>query len=208
MFRVLVVDDHAFIRAGVKLVMSQEGFEIAGEADNGIDAVQKARDLLPDLIVLDISIPKLDGLEVIGRLNGAASAIKVLVLTSQSAEYFSHRCMKAGAAGFVSKAGDLDELIKAARAVMQGYSYFPNISVNSVRRTDMDTSESERIALLSDREITILQQLARGYSNKQIADSMLLSNKTVSTYKSRMIEKLNIKTLMDLADLARRHGLV
>lgn len=208
MFRVLVVDDHPFIRAGVKLVLSQEGFEVVGEADNGIDAVQLARDLLPDLIVLDIAIPRLDGLEVIGRLNGAASAIKVLVLTSQSAEYFSHRCMKAGATGFVSKAGDLGELAKAARAVMEGYTYFPSISVSSVRRTDMDSSETERIALLSDRELLILQQLARGYTNKEIGDAMLLSNKTISTYKSRMIEKLNVKSLVDLADLARRNGLV
>ncbi|MFS2125132.1 response regulator [Pseudomonas sp. Pseusp97] len=208
MFRVLVVDDHPFIRAGVKLVLNQEGFEVVGEADNGIDAVQMARDLLPDLIVLDIAIPRLDGLEVIGRLNGAASAIKVLILTSQSAEYFSHRCMKAGATGFVSKAGDLGELAKAARAVMEGYSYFPSISVSSVRRTDMDASESERIALLSDRELLILQQLARGFTNKEIGDAMLLSNKTISTYKARMIEKLNVKTLVDLADLARRHGLV
>lgn len=208
MFRVLVVDDHPFIRAGVKLVLSQEGFEVVGEADNGIDAVQMARDLLPDLIVLDIAIPRLDGLEVIGRLNGTASAIKVLVLTSQSAEYFSLRCMKAGATGFVSKAGDLDELAKAARAVMEGYTYFPSISVSSVRRTDMDASETERIALLSDRELLILQQLARGYTNKEIGDAMLLSNKTISTYKSRMIDKLNVKSLVDLADLARRHGLV
>ncbi|MCP1649823.1 response regulator transcription factor [Pseudomonas nitroreducens] len=208
MSKVLVVDDHPFIRAGVKLVLSQEGFEVVGEADNGTDAVQMARELLPELIVLDIAIPRLDGLEVIGRLNGPASAIKVLVLTSQSAEYFSHRCMKAGASGFVSKTGDLSELAKAAKALMDGYTYFPNISVSSVRRTDMDASESDRIALLSDRELLILQQLARGYTNKEIGDAMLLSNKTISTYKSRMIEKLNVKTLVDLTDLARRNGLV
>lgn len=208
MSRVLVVDDHPFIRASVKLVLSQEGFDVVGEADNGPDAVQKARELLPDLIVLDIAIPHLDGLEVIGRLNGPASAIKVLILTSQSAEYFSHRCMKAGASGFVAKSGDLNELTKAAKAVMDGYTYFPSIAVSSVRRTDMGASETERIARLSDRELLILQQLARGLSNKEIGDAMLLSNKTISTYKSRVIEKLNVKSLVDLADLARRNGLV
>ncbi|WP_327440580.1 response regulator transcription factor [Pseudomonas donghuensis] len=208
MSKVLVVDDHAFIRAGVKLVLTQEGFEVVGEADNGSDAVQLARELLPDLIVLDIAIPRLDGLEVIGRLNGPASAIKVLVLTSHSAENFSHRCMKAGASGFVSKNGDLDELVKAARALMDGYTYFPNIAVSSVRRTDMDASEADRIALLSDRELLILQQLANGLTNKEIGDEMLLSNKTISTYKARMIEKLNVKSLVDLTDLARRNGLV
>lgn len=208
MHRVLVVDDHPFIRAGVKLALTQEGFEVVGEAANGIDAVQMARDLMPDLIVLDIAIPQLDGLEVIGRLNGPASSIKVLILTSQSAEYFSHRCMKAGASGFVSKAGDFDDLAKAAKAVMEGYTFFPSIAVSSVRRSDMDATEAERIARLSDRELLILQQLARGYTNKEIGDAMVLSNKTISTYKIRMIEKLNVKSLVDLADLARRHGLV
>lgn len=206
--RVLIVDDHPFVRAGVKLVLSQEGFEVAGEADNGIDAVQMARDCSPDLIVLDISIPRLDGLEVIGRLNGAASGIKVLVLTSQSAECFAPRCLKAGASGFVSKSGDLSELARAAKAVMDGYTYFPAIAVNSVRRTDMDASEADRIALLSDRELMILQHLARGLSNKEIGDAILLSNKTVSTYKARVIEKLNVKSLVDLADLARRNNLI
>ncbi|WP_152223681.1 response regulator transcription factor [Pseudomonas sp. SCB32] len=206
--RVLIVDDHPFVRAGVKLVLSQEGFEVAGEADNGIDAVQMARDCSPDLIVLDISIPRLDGLEVIGRLNGAASGIKVLVLTSQSAECFSPRCLKAGASGFVSKSGDLSELVRAAKAVMDGYTYFPAIAVNSVRRTDIDATEADRIALLSDRELMILQHLARGLSNKEIGDAILLSNKTVSTYKARVIEKLNVRTLVDLADLARRNNLI
>ena len=107
-----------------------------------------------------------------------------------------------------SKTGDLSDLAKAAKALMDGYTYFPSISVSSVRRTDMDASESDRIALLSDRELLILQQLARGFTNKEIGDAMLLSNKTISTYKSRMIEKLNVKTLVDLTDLARRNGLV
>lgn len=208
MSRVLIVDDHPFIRAGVKLVLSQEGFEVAGEADNGTDAVQMAREFSPDLIVLDISIPRLDGLEVIGRLNGAASGIKVLVLTSQSPECFAPRCLKAGASGFVSKSGDLSELVRAAKAVMDGYTYFPAIAVNSVRRTDAASSESDRIALLSDRELMILQYLARGLTNKEIGDAILLSNKTISTYKARVIEKLNVKSLVDLADLARRNHLI
>lgn len=208
MSRVLIVDDHPFIRAGVRLVLSQEGFEVTGEADNGIDAVQMARESSPDLIVLDISIPRLDGLEVIGRLNGVASGIKVLVLTSQSAECFAPRCLKAGAAGFVSKSGDLSELVRAAKAVMDGYTYFPAIAVSSVRRTDVISSEADRIALLSDRELMILQYLARGLTNKEIGEAILLSNKTISTYKARVIEKLNVKSLVDLADLARRNSLI
>ncbi|VVQ18357.1 Virulence factors putative positive transcription regulator BvgA [Pseudomonas fluorescens] len=205
--RVLIVDDHPFIRAGVKLVLSQEGFEVVGEAEDGTSAVRMARELLPDLIILDISIPRLDGLEVIGRLNGVTSGIKVLALTSQSAECFAPRCLKAGASGFISKSGDLSELVRAAKSVLAGYTYFPAVAVNSVRRTDMDSSEADRIASLSDRELLILQYLTRGLSNKEIGDSILLSNKTISTYKARVIEKLNVKTLVDLVDLARRNGL-
>ncbi|KAF1003068.1 MAG: Virulence factors putative positive transcription regulator BvgA [Pseudomonas sp.] len=204
---VIIVDDHPFIRASVRMLMEQEGFRVVAEAGDGAATVQLARELLPDLIVLDLSIPRMDGLEVIRRLNGAAASVKILILTSQSADYFSHRCMKAGASGFVSKSGDLSDLSKAAKAVMNGYSYFPDVSVSSVRRTDMDATEAERIAKLSDRELIIFQQLARGYSNKEIGDALLLSNKTISTYKTRLIDKLNLKSVVDLADLARRHGL-
>ncbi|CAD5110462.1 response regulator transcription factor [Zestomonas carbonaria] len=206
--KVLIVDDHPFIRASVKMLLSQEGFDVVAETDNGTDAVRLARDHLPELIVLDIAIPKLDGLKVISRLNGPASAIKVLVLTAQSPEHFSMRCMRAGAAGYVSKSEDLAELGKAVSAIMNGYAYFPNVSVSSVRRSDFVSSETERIASLSDRELLILLQLARGFSNKEIGEAMLLSNKTISTYKARLIEKLRVKSVVGLADLARRNGLI
>ncbi|MGC1332572.1 LuxR C-terminal-related transcriptional regulator, partial [Pseudomonas sp.] len=98
--------------------------------------------------------------------------------------------------------------VKAVQAVTSGYSYFPDVALSSVHRGDSLDSESQCISRLTDRELLILQQLARGYSNKAIGDAMLLSNKTVSTYKTRLIEKLRVKSLVDLADLARRHALI
>ncbi|MGY2177744.1 MULTISPECIES: response regulator transcription factor [Pseudomonas] len=208
MHKAIVVDDHPFIRSSVKMLLNQEHFEVVAEADNGADAVQLVREHVPDLVVLDITMPKLDGLEVISRISGLGVPTKVLVLTSQSALFYSMRCMKAGAAGFISKTNGLDELVKAIKAVMGGYTFFPNLATSSVRRSDADATDLELIQSLSDRELTILQQLAQGLSNKEIGDSMLLSNKTVSTYKTRLIEKLKVKSVVYLADFAKRNSLI
>lgn len=208
MFKALVVDDHPFIRSSVKMLLKQEQFEVVAEADNGADAVQLAREHSPDLIILDIAMPKLDGLEVISRISALNLKSKILVLTSQSALFYSMRCMKAGAAGYISKTNDLDELVKAIKAVMDGYTFFPNLATSSVRRSDVQATDLELIQSLSDRELTILQQLSNGLTNKEIGDAMLLSNKTISTYKTRLIEKLNVKSVVYLADFAKRNNLI
>ena len=208
MYRAIIVDDHPFIRSSVRMLLEKMKILVVAEADNGSDAIHLVRDHTPDLVVLDISMPNIDGMEAILRIKAISGRVKILVLTSQSPDYFSLRCMKVGAAGYVSKAGDLDELMKAVQAVKSGYSYFPDVSFSSVHRGDSLDSESQCLARLTDRELLILQHLARGYSNKAIGDAMLLSNKTVSTYKARLIDKLRVKSLVDLADLARRHSLV
>ena len=208
MFKAMVVDDHPFIRSSVKMLLKQENFDVVAEADNGADAVQMAREHAPDLIVLDIGMPKLDGLEVISRISALGLSSKILVLTSQSAQFYSMRCMKAGAAGFISKTNDINELIKAIKAVMDGYTFFPNLAGSSVRRSDVEATELDLIQTLSDRELTILQQLANGLSNKEIGEAMLLSNKTVSTYKTRMMAKLGLGSLVLLREFAKRNHLI
>ncbi|WP_053269597.1 response regulator transcription factor [Pseudomonas chlororaphis] len=208
MQKALVVDDHPFIRSTVKMLLKQEGFEVVAETDNGVDAVQMAREHQPELILLDIAMPRMDGLEVLGRITALGLSGKILILTSQSPLYYSARCMKAGAAGYISKVDDLSELVKGIKAVMSGYLYFPNLAVSSVRRSDSEASEQAMIQSLSDRELTILQQLALGMSNKDIGESMLLSSKTISTYKTRLIEKLNMKSVVYLADFAKRNHLI
>ncbi|AJO79752.1 MULTISPECIES: response regulator transcription factor [Pseudomonas] len=208
MQKALVVDDHPFIRSTVKMLLKQEGFEVVAETDNGVDAVQLAREHQPELILLDIALPRMDGLEVLNRITALGLATKVLILTSQSPVYYSARCMKAGAAGYISKVDDLSELVKGIRAAMSGYLYFPNLAGSSVRRSDSEASEQSMIQSLSDRELSILQQLALGMSNKDIGESMLLSSKTVSTYKTRLIEKLNMKSVVYLADFAKRNNLI
>ncbi|MFK3774572.1 response regulator [Pseudomonas sp. NPDC089406] len=208
MHKALVVDDHPFIRSSVCLQLRNDRLKVVGQADNGVDAVRLAREQKPDLVILDITIPGLDGLQVLSRLRAMEQPPKVLILTSQLADFFSLRCMKAGAAGFVSKSDDLRELSKAVLALRSGYTYFPDVALSSVCRQDMTTSEGERLARLSDREMIILQHLARGLSNKAIAERMLLSNKTISTYKARLLDKLRVGSVVELADLARRNLLV
>lgn len=208
MQKVLVVDDHPFIRASVCLQLRQDQLDVVAQTDNGVDAVRLVREHCPDIVILDLLIPGLDGLEVISRIMGMERPAKVLVLTSQAAESYSLRCMKAGASGFVSKTDDLLALSKAVVAVLSGYTYFPEVALSSVNRRELEDDETQSIARLSDRELVILQQLARGLSNKAIGDAMLLSNKTISTYKSRLIEKLKVTSLIDLADVARRNGLI
>ena len=208
MNRVLIVDDHPVIRLAVRMLMERHGYEVMAETDNGVDALQLAREHLPDIVILDIGIPKLDGLEVIARLAGTSANTKVLVLTSQAPGHFSMRCMQAGAAGYVCKQQELTELLSAIKAVLSGYSYFPNQALHKARIILNGGTEAEMVERLSGREMMVLQQLALGRSNKEIADGMFLSNKTVSTYKTRLLAKLNARSLVDLIELAQRHGLV
>jgi len=207
MYRAMIVDDHPFIRASVGLLLGQDGIEVAGETDNGREALQIAREHTPDLAIVDISMPLLDGLTVIQRLHSLRLPTRVLVLSSMPAEFYSLRCMKAGACGFVAKNNELMELRKAVRAVRAGYSYFPDVTFSSVRREDALRSERECLAELSDREILVLHHLARGYTNRLIGEHLALSAKTVSSYKYRLMEKLGVPSVVALAEIARRHHL-
>jgi len=176
MSKALVVDDH-----------QKEKFQAILEARNGVEAVQMAREHKPDLVVLDIAMPGLDGLEVLNRLKDLESPCRMLVYTSHEPVFYSARCMRSGALGYISKTNDLEELSKAIGAVMSGYTYFPRLPSSSVNPDHLQCTEMQLIEKLSDRELTIFQALARGLSNKEIAVSMLLSHKTVSTYKTQFI---------------------
>ncbi|MFB0704004.1 LuxR C-terminal-related transcriptional regulator, partial [Pseudomonas protegens] len=135
-------------------------------------------------------------------------SIKNLVLTLQIPGPFSMRCMQAGAAGYVCKQQDITELLSAVRAVLAGYSYFPNEALHTFRSSQGISSEQQMIELLSGRELIVLKQLTNGMSNKEIAEGLCLSNKTISTYKRRLLAKLNARSLVDLIEFAQRHRLI
>ena len=208
MTTVFIVDDHPVIRLAIRMLLEHEGYEIVGETDNGVDAMQMVRECVPDLIILDISIPKLDGLEVLARFNAMNSTLKTLVLTAQSPTLFAMRSMQSGAAGYVCKQEELSELVSAIKAVFSGYNYFPSQALTPERHEDGDCSEIELFKLVNDRELMVLQLFAQGKTNKEIAKGMFLSNKTVSTYKKRLMQKLKANSLVDLIELAKRNSLV
>ncbi|MDF5818672.1 response regulator transcription factor [Pseudomonas aeruginosa] len=207
MSRILIVDDHPVIRMAMKMLLEAEGHQIVGDTDNGVDAISLGRELKPDLVILDIGIPRLDGLEVISRLMVLALPLKILVLTGQSSSLFALRSMQAGAAGFVCKQGGLAELVTAVNAVASGYSYFPSSAMRPVQQGAY-SDDVELLGRLSDREVSVLQYLSQGYSNKQISEQMFISNKTVSTYKARLLLKLNAGSLVDLIEFAKRNTLI
>ncbi|HHM5607369.1 TPA: response regulator [Pseudomonas aeruginosa] len=207
MSRILIVDDHPVIRMAMKMLLEAEGHQIVGDTDNGVDAISLGRELKPDLVILNIGIPRLDGLEVISRLMVLALPLKILVLTGQSASLFALRSMQAGAAGFVCKQGGLAELVTAVNAVASGYSYFPSSAMRPVQQGAY-SDDVELLGRLSDREVSVLQYLSQGYSNKQISEQMFISNKTVSTYKARLLLKLNAGSLVDLIEFAKRNTLI
>lgn len=205
---IFIVDDHPVIRLAIRMLLEHEGYEIVGETDNGVDAMQMIRECVPDLIILDISIPKLDGLEVLARFNAMNSTLKTLVLTAQSPALFAMRCMQSGAAGYVCKQEELSELVSAIKAVFSGYNYFPSQALTPENIEGHNSSELELFKLVNDRELMVLMLFAQGKTNKDIAPGMFISNKTVSTYKKRLMQKLKANSLVDLIELAKRNALV
>lgn len=206
--KAIIVDDHPFIRSSLKLLLQQTDYQVVAEADNGFDALQLAIKHEPHLILLDIAMPKMDGLMVLRRITDFGLRTKILILTSHPPEFFALRCMKAGAAGFVRKDQPPEELLKAITIISSGYTFFPQETISSVNRDDVDANEIALLKSLSNREMSILIHLANGLNNKEIGEHLLLSNKTVSTYKTRIIEKLGISSLVHLAELVKRHELL
>ncbi|WP_081963224.1 response regulator [Pseudomonas sp. ML96] len=198
---ILIVDEQPVARHALRLLMEAEGHQVLGEAGNGLEALQLARQQKAELMILDLAIPRLGGLEVIQRLASQSTAPQVLVLTGQDSEYFAIRCLEAGAAGFVSKHDDLGELKQAVHAVLHGHSHFPSHALGSVH-------PGEGLKQLSAREQSVLQLLAKGLSNIAIGEQLALSDKTVSTYKIRLKQKLQAGSLLELIDIARRQGLL
>ncbi len=208
MKKVIIVDDHPVIRFAVKMLLERNDMEVVAETNNGVDAIQKTRDCLPDLVLLDIGLPKIDGFQVLERLRALNLPLKILVLTSQSGSHFVQRCKQAGADGFLTKSNDMSELLDAIKMVMRGYSFFPQPSHHSLDFADNVSNDSALLEQLSDRELSVLINIGKGMGNKQIGEQLLLSEKTISTYKHRLKQKLNAQSLVDLIDFARRNNLL
>ncbi|MFP3569455.1 response regulator [Paraburkholderia sp. SIMBA_030] len=210
MSTILVIDDHPAFRLVIKMqLMELLGVEEVIEADNGQTAVELVRQHTPKLAILDLDIPRISGLDVIPRLKLAYPSIRLLVLSGQDPATFAPRAMRAGVHGFVGKTQQMKEIMRGVEAVLAGYTVFPVVSSGKAVASNADTvREEDKLMLLSDKELVILQMLSKGMSNKAIGDALFMSDKTVSTYKSRIQEKLGLSSLATLIEFATLHRLI
>lgn len=205
MNKVLLIDNQPMLRFATRVLLEREDYDVVGETENGVEGLSMARSLRPDLVILDIAIPKLDGLEVLGRLSAMDANVKLLVLTSLPASFYANRCLQAGATGYLSKQEQAVSLISAVRSVLSGYSLFPSTVHLPDASQQGECGDSQLLDTLSDRELAVLQNLANGKNNQEIAKQLFISHKTVSTYKSRLMDKLKTRNQVDLIDFARRY---
>jgi two-component system invasion response regulator UvrY len=210
MIRVFVADDHAIVRGGIRRILEdQPDIQIVGEAAEGQEAIQKILEADPDVILLDISMPGMDGLDVTKQLKAIDSKVRILILTMHAEEQYAPRLMKAGAMGYVTKHAAPEDLVKAIHAVHSGKRFIsPSLAENMAWMYLGNRKALSPIECLSDRELQVLRLLAKGNTNREIAGSLHLSIKTIDTYRARVLEKLNLRNNSELTLFAVQHGLI
>ncbi len=208
--RILLADDHQMVREGLRLLInSQTDMQVAGEAGNGHEVLDRVRELQPEIVVLDLSMPMLNGLQTAALLRAQFPAVKVIALTVHEDECYLLELCKAGAVGYVLKRSAGNALIQAIRVVASGGHYYdPDVAGRALRAKLQDTQgkSEHRQVDLSQREREVLTLLAWGHSNKEIAADLGLSQKTVETYRSRIGEKLNLHSRTEMVQFALHQG--
>jgi DNA-binding NarL/FixJ family response regulator len=206
--RLLLVDDHAVVREGLRsLLADNQKFEIVGEAGDGVAAVSYAERLHPDVVVMDVSLPGLNGAQVARRLKSALPDVKTLALTVHEEGGYLRSLMDAGASGYVLKRSAASELLRAIEVVGEGGTYLDSsIAGQLVGRMGQRRTLGEPSAALSEREREVVQYVAHGYSNKEIAEKLDVSVKTIETYRYRATEKLGLHSRADLVRYAIDQG--
>ncbi len=208
--RILLADDHKMLRDGLKLVIGgRDDMEIVGEASNGVEAVQRTRELRPDVVVMDLSMPGLNGLQAIASIKAEMPEMKVLVLTSHEDEVYLRQVCQAKAGGFVLKRSASAELIQAIRKVAEGGIHVDAaLAAKALAGPSRDlTAEAEhQHGELSEREEKVLRGIAWGHTTKEIGAELNISSKTVETYKTRVAEKLGLRSRVEMVRFAAARG--
>jgi DNA-binding NarL/FixJ family response regulator len=206
--RILLADDHAVVRQGFKMLLSaQPDMEIVGEAANGREAVDSAESLRPDVVVMDVAMPELNGIEATRRLAASAPHTRVIALSMHKDSVYVREILRAGARGYLLKDSGAEDLVSAIRAVAKGESYLSPAVSNAVL-DDYRRHVTNPIDLLTSREREVLQMLAEGKTNKEIAGVLNLSVYTVDAHRGRIMEKLNLHSINDLVRFAVRNGII
>ncbi len=211
--KLLVADDHKIFRQGIKKLLEEEpDLQVVGEAADGREAVKKATELKPDVILMDIAMANLNGLEATKQIKKVLPDVKVIMLTMHKNEEYVLQSFQAGASGYILKEGAVEELVSAIRSIHQDKSVLsPSISKTLIDAylRKMETGKTETpFDLLTDREREVLQLIAEGYTNREVAKSLFISVKTVEAHRAHIMQKLNIHEIAKLVKYAIQKGLV
>jgi DNA-binding NarL/FixJ family response regulator len=210
LIRVLLADDHAIFRAGLRRLVEEAGdMVVVAEAADGREAIERVHDVMPDVVVIDISMPGLDGLEVMSQLSFSHPKLPILVLTMHEEEQYVVRTIAAGAKGYITKRSVPEQLVQAIRKVHAGGRYLTEEAAELLAlRMASGARDRSPIDTLSNREIQVLRCLALGQTTREIAEVYHISAKTVDTYRSRLLQKLNLRNNAELTRFAIQNDLV
>jgi DNA-binding NarL/FixJ family response regulator len=210
LIRVLLADDHSIVRAGLRRIVEESGdMEVVAEAADGREAIRMIHEALPDVAVIDISMPGLDGLEVVSQLQGHYPALPILILTMHEEGQYVVRAIQAGARGYITKQSAPEQLVSAIRKVYGGSRYLTDEAAEALAlQVARGLREQSPLESLSMRELQVLRRLAMGHTNREIASAYGISIKTVDTYRSRLLKKLNLRNNAELSRFAIQNKLI
>jgi len=209
MIHVVLADDHAIVRDGLRMVLESTGdISVVGEAENGTETLKLLQQIKPDVLLLDVSMPGLNGFDVVQRMGQKDEQVPTLVLSMYPEEQYALRFIKAGAAGYLAKDAASTQLVNAVRMVASGRKYISPEVATLLAESLSGEHEQEAHELLSDREYQVMCHIGSGKTVSQIAEQMSLSVRTISTYRSRILAKMRMSTNAELTHYTIKHGLV
>jgi len=210
LIKVLLADDHGIVRAGLRRIVEESSdMEVVAEAADGRETLRLVQEILPDVAVIDISMPGLDGLEVVSQLHGHYPDLPILILTMHEEGQYVVRAIQAGAMGYLTKQSAPEQLVKAIRKVHAGSRYLTDEAAETLAlRIARGSGEQSPLDSLSMRELQVLRRLAMGHTNREIASAYNISIKTVDTYRSRLLKKLDLRNNAELSRFAIQNKLI